>query len=70
MKMLALHLASYDTMPTEKLKGSSWLVVVVEVQVPLMVFTDISLGVGDLLPLIRDEGILLSSLSDITLVKK
>ena len=44
--------------------------VVVEVQVPLMVFTDISLGVGGLLPLIRDEGILLSSLSDITLVKK
>ena len=70
MKILALHLASYDTMPTEKLKGGSWLLVVVEVQVPLMVFTDISLGVGGLLPPIRDEGILLSSLSDISLVKK
>lgn len=70
MKILALHLASYDTMPTEKLKGGSWLLVVVEVHAPLIVFTDISLGVGGLLPFVRDEGILFSSLSDFTLVEK
>lgn len=44
--------------------------VVVEVHAPLIVFTDISLGVGGLLPFVRDEGILFSSLSDFTLVEK